>query len=89
MELAIGSLSAVHVDVRIRHFFASGAVADDQWQHVLGGVVDEPMGVARTSGKASAHPRCQHLAAGVGFELYGAVQHLDEFILTQVGMPVR
>ena len=50
--LAIPSHAGVEVDVGIAHLIARGAVADDEQNNILGGSVDEPVGIAGPGGEA-------------------------------------
>ena len=72
----------MHIDIRIAHFVAGSAVADDKKKSVLGGSVDEPMSIVPAGRKACAHARTQHLYTGVGFEFDLALQDVDEFVLS-------
>ena len=72
--------------VGIGSFITGRAIANLEIHHLFRRFVYEVMGVARPGSKARAHTWAERGLALVGDERRGAPQHVDELILSGVGV---
>jgi len=83
---AVRPHAAAYVDIGIAHLIICGSVADHEQKHILGGSIDEPMGIVRAGSKTSTHTGPQHFHTGIGFQFDLPLQDVDELVLPRVRM---